>query len=93
MYGVVKKFIRVCCVHLHYRDFAVLSWLPPPVYPDNDPLTVKISTVGLDVNNLRRVSVLPLNSIQPSRVLVDIDRLRNCIFVMRVEGLDTLPPT
>ena len=93
MYGIVKKFIRVCCVHLHYRDFAVLSWLPPPVYPDNDPLTVKICTVGLDVNNLRRVSVLPLNSIQPSRVLVYIDRLNNCIFVMRVEGLDTLLPT
>jgi len=92
MYGVVKKFIRVCCVHLCYRDFAILSWLPAPVYPDGDPLTVKISTLGIDINNLRRVSVLPLSSIQPSRVLVDIDRKHHCLFVMRVEGLDTLPP-
>ncbi len=92
MYGLVKKFIRVCCIHLHYRDFAILSWLPPPTYPDNDPLTVKISTLGIDVNNLHHVSVLPLNSIQPSRVLVEIDRRHDCLFVMRMEGLDTLPP-
>lgn len=93
MYALVKKFIRVCCIHLHYRDFAIVSWLPAPVYPDNDPLTVKINTLGIDVNNLRRLSVLPLNSIQPSRVLVDIDRPHDCMFVMRVEGRDTLPPS
>ena len=30
MYGLVKKFIRVCCTHLHYRDFAILSLLLAP---------------------------------------------------------------
>ena len=52
MYGLVKKFIRVCCIHLHYRDFAILSWLPPPTYPDNDPLTVKISTLGIPLTTI-----------------------------------------
>ena len=91
MYGVVKRFIRIVCVHLRAYDFAVLSWLPPPIYPDADPLTVRIDIPPhMDVNNLGTRSVISLNDIQPARVLVEIDR--PSLFMMRMEGRDTLPP-
>lgn len=91
MYGLVKQFIRVFCLCRRLYDFCIVSWLPPPIYPDLDPLTVEIRIVGLDVNNLDRNSVVSLNDIQPSRVAVEIDESGHSMFMMRMEGLDTLP--
>ena len=88
MYGVVKRFVRIFCVHLRVYDFAVLSWLPAPVYPDADPLTVRIDVPHIDVNNICTSSVVSLNDIQPCRVLVEIDR--TSLYMMRMEGIDTL---
>ena len=90
-YGLVRKFFRVFCLCRRVYDFSLVSWLPYPVYPDGNPLTVVIDVGVRGVNYYLRDggSVLSLYDIQPSRVLVEIDPPR--ILVMRMEGLDTLP--
>ena len=90
MYGIVKKFCRVICSCPKVYDFVLVTWLPRPVYPDTDPLTVRINVRGLDVNNIPNIRVISINDIQPSRVLVDIDQQNICMYMMRMEGLDTI---
>ena len=89
-YGMVKRFVRVFCLCLRTYDFAIVSWLPPPVYPDGDPLTVRIDVTHMDVNNIRTLNVVSLNDIQPARVAVDLLD-RPYLYMMRMEGVDTLP--
>ena len=91
-YGLVKSFFRVVCRCTHVRDFVSVTLFPPPVYPDGDPLTVRVDIPrDVDYNNIDRVDVLSLNCIQPSRILVEIDSTNNCLYMMRIEGYDTLP--
>ena len=93
VYGLVKKFYRVTCrCHLSV-DFAVVSWFPPPVYPDGDPLTVKIVLGGMDINNIVGVNVVPLFDIHPSRIAVEIDGDNDCMYMLRIDGTDTMPTT
>ena len=90
VYGLVKKFIRVLCRCMRCCDFGLITWFPLPVYPDGDPLTVRINLGGLDVNNLDRVRVISLNVIQPARVSVWLDPIHSCMYMMRFEGVDTI---
>ena len=92
MYGLVKRFVRVMCTCPHIYDFVFLTWFPTPTYPDGDPLTLRINTMGIDINNIPNIDVVSLNDIQPSRVSVDIDRV-NSMYMMRIEGTDTVPVT
>ena len=89
VYGLVKKFLRVLCDCPTVVDLLVVTWFPPPEYPDDDVLTVKIVLGGADVNRIRRVDITPLFDIQPSRVAVDIDTVHDCMYMMRMEGTDT----
>ena len=91
LYGLVKRFLCVVCQHHRAHNFAVVTWFRNPVYPDGDPLTVRIPMNGVDVNNINQVSVVSLYDIQPCRVLVDIDRFHDCMYMMRKEGMDTSP--
>ena len=92
MYGLVKKFVQVICncVGVRMINFALVTLLPRPVYPDNDPLTVRINLNGNDMNTMDNQVVLSLNDIQPSRVIVDIDSSNDCLYMMRVDGYDVL---
>jgi hypothetical protein len=91
MYALVKQFLRVVCKCLRFHQFAVVTWFPRPTYPDGDPLTVRISLDGVpDVNNIPVSRVISLYDIEPSRVVVGLERRHNCMFVMRLEGLDTM---
>ena len=91
MYGLVKQFVRVVCNCLRFHQFAVVAWFPRPTYPDADPLTVRISLDGVpDVNNIRASRVISLYDIEPARVAVDLERRKDCMFMMRLEGLDTM---
>ena len=91
VYGLVKKFVRVLCNCMRRWDFGFITWFPHPVYPDSDPLTVVIEMGDMDVNNLDRVCVTSLNSLQPARVSVLIDSANNSMKMMRIDGLDTMP--
>ena len=88
VYGLVKKFVRVLCRCLVFHDFALVTWFPLPVYPDGDPLTVRVDLGGIDINNIAAIDVISLNDIQPSRIAVDIDRGSDCMYMMRMDGLD-----
>ena len=81
------------CQHHRAHNFAVVTWFRfhNSVYPDGDPLTVRIPMNDVDVNNINQVSVVSLYDIQPCRVLVDIDRFHDCMYMMRKEGIDTSP--
>ena len=90
VYGLAKKFVRVICDCVHIHDFVIVTWLPPPVYPDGDPLTVHIHLGdGVDVNAMTNQTVSSLNDIQPSRVIVGfLDD--SCLNVMRIDGTDNV---
>ena len=45
----------------------------------------------VDVNNIEEIAVVPLYDIQPSRVGVEIDNLHGCMYMLRMEGIDTMP--
>ena len=90
IYGLVKHFIRLRCDCIQRFDFGLITWFPHPVYPDNDPLTVRINLGGININNINNVNVTTLNCIQPSRVAVSIDETQDCIYPIRLEGLDTM---
>ena len=88
VYGLVKKFLRVVCDCFRVYDFVVVTWLPRPVYPDKDPLTVRIDLGGVNVNTMNNHTVSSLNDIQPSRVIVGLDPKKDCLYPMRIEGYD-----
>ena len=90
LYGLVKKFVRVICECHRSHDFVVVTWLPPPVYPDGDPLTVHIHLRdGVNVNTMTNETVSSLDDIQPSRVIVDMNR-SGLLSMMRIEGTDNV---
>ena len=90
VYGLVKKFIRVVCRCMRCCDFALITWFPLPIYPDGDPVTVRINWGGVDVNHIGTVRVVSLNDIQPARVAVWLEPRHSCMYMMRYEGLDTI---
>ena len=90
VYGLAKKFVRVICGCVRIHDFVIVTWLPPPVYPDRDPLTVHVHLGdGVDVNTMTNQTVSSLNDIQPSRVIVGfLDD--SCLNMMRIDGTDNV---
>lgn len=91
VYGLVKKCYRVVCECNIAFDFVVVTWFPFPDYPDGTPLYVRIVLNGANVNILTELSIVPLFDIQPSRIGVEIDRDRDCMIMLRMEGVDTMP--
>ena len=89
VYGLAKQFVRVVCDCARVNDFVVVTWLPRPVYPDRDPLTVNIHLVGgVNVNEMTNRTVSSLNDIQPSRVIVGINVVNDSLTMMRLDGTD-----
>ena len=91
IYGLAKRFYRVVCACDRFVDLVSVTWFPLPDYPDGHPLTVRIVLNGLDVNMITEVEVVRLSDIQPSRVGVEIDREQSCMFMLRMDGTDTIP--
>ena len=44
-----------------------------------------------DINNIRGEDVVPLYDIQPSRIGVELDYLHDCMYMLRMEGIDKMP--
>ena len=69
-------------------ELALIEWFPAPLYPDNDPLTVKINLLGTPA---KESGFLFLQEIDPARVLFELVGKRpDSMFVMRIEGLDLM---
>ena len=87
LYGKILRFVRVVCSNFGtVTELAVVEWFPAPVYPDGDPLLVRIDLDNEPEPADAPTNVLYLNEIDPSRVLYEIDE--SSIYMMRVEGLD-----
>jgi len=83
-YCVVTKFIRVSG-----KDFACVRWLTKPVYPYSpNPLVVKVREAP--VRSLRLPTVLPLDFIDPTAVLVEPDVDGVHFYMMREKGFDRM---
>ena len=91
IYGLVKQFVRVICGCMNRFDLGLITWFPNPIYPDGDPLTVRINRGGVDVNDIDDVTVTSLNYIHPSRIAVLINDINDYMLMLRLEGLDTIP--
>ena len=66
----------------------MVTWFAQPVYPDNDPLTVHINLRG---DPFPAPTLLCLDEIDPARICYFIDRDREIMSVMRIEGVDVSP--
>ena len=88
VYGWVERFCRVQCRCHRYVDFAIVQWYPPPTYPDGDPLTVRIVLGGGGDNN---TTAVPLFDMHPSRIGVELDCGNNFMYMLRMDGTDTMP--
>ena len=73
------------------HDFVIVTWFPFPDYPDGTPLYVRIVMNRMNMNTLTELTVVPLYRIQPSRIGVEIDRNNDCMIMLRIEGIDTMP--
>ena len=81
-YCVVTRFIRVV-----NQDFACVRWLTKPVYPYAPiPLVVKVREPRVRGNQLP--TVLPLDFIDPTAVLVEPDSDGVYFYMMRLKGFD-----
>lgn len=81
-YCIVNDFIRVA-----NKDFACVTWLSKPHYPYAPiPLVVRVH-LHAEIQNTMP-SLLPLNTIDPTPVLVEPDNDDVHYYMMRVQGFD-----
>ena len=90
VYGLMKRFFRVGCNCDDFIDLVFVTWFPLPTYPDGDPLTVRVSIDGLDINNITRGNVVSLNDMHGSRIGAEIDTDSKCMYMLRFDGIDTM---
>ena len=82
-YCTVTKFVRV-----EKKDFACVEWLSKPHYP-YAPMTTVTRVTYLPPNRQREMPVLiPLETIDPTPVLVEPDTDGRHFYMMRVHGYD-----
>ena len=65
--------------------FASVCWFSKPTYPNNCPLVVCVRDDGVEVD-LEFGSIIPLTSIEPSRVMVE--HSDDVYYMMRDSGYD-----
>ena len=83
-YCLVRKFIRVV-----NKDFACVTWFSKPVYPYAPNLLVVKVRLLMRLDPLLP-SVLPLDVIDPTPVIVDPDD--DGFYMMRLKGYDRVRP-
>ena len=83
IYGWIRRFISYGLVNM-----AEVNWLPVPEYPLEMPVVVKL---GFNSNRPVEPSVVLLDDIDPSPVSLLHDHDHNCLYVMRMIGIDTMP--
>lgn len=82
IYGWIKRFISYGLVNM-----AEVHWLPIPEYPIGIPVVVKLV---LDSNRPVEPPVVLLDDIDPSPISLLRDDGQNCLYVMRMTGIDTM---
>lgn len=83
VYGRMKRFISCDQVNM-----VEVEWLPVPEYPIGIPVVVRL---GFYNNRPVQPPVVLLDDIDPSPVSLLHDHDNNCLYVMRMIGIDTVP--
>ena len=91
VYGLMKRFFRVVCRCDNIMDLVFVTWFPLPTYPDRDPLTVRISIQAIQINNIPRGTIVSLNDLDGSRIGAEIDAPTQYMYMLRFDGVDTMP--
>ena len=71
-----------------FSHAAIVAWFAIPTYPDNDPLLTVIDVNGPPASE---PNIVCLKDIDPARVCFFVDRSRECMCMMRIEGIDISP--
>ena len=82
IYGYIHRFVSCDQV-----DMVEVNWLPIPEYPMGTPIVVRL---GFYNNRPVEPPVVLLNDIDPSPVSMLHDHDNNCVYVMRMNGIDTV---
>ena len=82
IYGYIHRFVSCDQVNMVEVD-----WLPVPEYPTGTPIVVRL---GFYNNRPVEPPVVLLNDMDPSPVSVLHDHVNNCVYVMRMNGIDTV---
>ena len=80
IYGYIHRFVSCDQVNM-----VEVNWLPVPEYPIDTPIVVRL---GFYNNRSVEPPVVLLNDIDPSPVSVLHDHVNNCVYVMRMNGID-----
>lgn len=87
--------MRVLCRVTHkVTEFALVEWFPAPSYPDGDPLVVKIDLSAEPPSECD--PILLLDDIDPTPVMYEVHNGGHgfwFLFMMRIRGLDIVPPS
>ena len=83
MYVWVIRFLRYDRLHV-----AHVSWLPTPDYPTGSPMVVRVMRDGPKPN---LPCIVPLIDIDPTHVVVLHEQ--TCMYMMRLNGIDTMTQT
>ena len=83
LYAWVIRFLRYDRLHV-----AHVSWLPTPDYPTGSPMIVRLMRDG---PKPRLPCIVPLIDIDPTHVVVLHEQ--TCMYMMRLNGIDTMPQT
>ena len=90
VYARVDKFLSVAGDTR--PGYASVRWFGKPTYPTGTPLVVKVSDDGSDIASVHGC-IVPITQIDPSRVMVEYDRVPNTYYVMRDSGWDVMKKT
>ena len=82
VYGRIKRFVT--CGHVNMVE---VEWLPVPEYPIGIPIVVRL---GFYNNRPVQPPVVLMDDIDPSPVSLLHDHDNNCLYVMRMSGIDTV---
>jgi hypothetical protein len=82
LYAWVIRFLSFDRIHV-----AHVRWLPEPEYPSGTPLLIKLDTGRPPPTE---PCIVPLVDIEPSQVA--ILREHTCFYMMRMSGINTIPP-
>ena len=86
-YARVQAFVQVdedpC------PGYAIVNWFSKPEYPFRIPLVVKVRDDGSDIQN-DFGTVISINNIDPSRVMIGTDTEDGVYYMMRDSGYDSI---
>ena len=87
LYAAVLGFVKVSGDPS--SGYAVVNWFSKPEYPFKVPLVVKVTEDGSDLEDVLG-TVIRIDTIDPSRIMIGTDTVEGVFYMMRDSGYDTI---